>query len=492
MNGSRDGTEPMYGRSEADLVRAFMSAADAAPEPVGNLLGAVERRRVRRTRRRVQSVLAVAAVIVVAGGGTAVARGVFSHRGGEGPILADAAATATATPERSASSTRKPTPSPSAGRAPGADIRPAAEVWPAAVSTIPAKAADGWRYQPITALSATEVLLAAESSFEKVGRLETYDTASGSRTVLTEMPGPEGVEEYFVQSIDAGAAHIVWYGTTPNNGDRWADFWVAPRSGGTARQVGEVTGEQAEVDAVGVTADSVVWSVSGGGVYRMPLGGGTAERIEGTDGLHLVSWPWAADVGERDFQKKQTKLVNLETMQVVEVKAPDGLETFRCGPEWCFGAGSSESNQVIAERPDGSQRRVLPGLHVQGQQDILARNLGLFHVSTVVGRDKRDEEIEDHSVPLIALYDPATGTLAGAGRRDPKGGSYGYGNSSSPSSIVYWDQGEKTVERCKTVDAEDLRRPSGVPTPTGKTRYCETTQEGGGKELTVVNLLAIP
>ncbi|GIH75144.1 hypothetical protein Plo01_15730 [Planobispora longispora] len=362
------------------------------------------------------------------------------------------------------------------------------------MSKIPAKSADGWKYRPITALSATELLLSAESSFEKSGRLEIYDTASGSRTVLAETPGPEGVKGYFTQSVDVGAEHLVWYGTTPNDDDRWADFWVVPRSGGTARQVGEVTGEQAEVEAVGVTADSVVWSVSGGGVYRMPLAGGTPERIEGTDGLHLLSWPWAADVGERDFGKKQTKLVNLETMQVVEVKTPDGLTTFQCGLEWCYGSGDSEDNQAVVQRADGSRHRTLPGLSALGGNIVLARDIGVFHVSSVVGRDERGEEIEDHSVPLIALYDPVTGTLAGAGRSDPKGGGYGRGTSSSPTSIIYWDEDQRTVEKCTMVEARTALAPfpSGSPTPTGKIKNCATMPEGGGREFTVVNLLAIP
>ncbi|GII01754.1 hypothetical protein [Planobispora takensis] len=490
MNQSGDGTGPMGGRSEADLVRTLAKAADAAPEPVGDLLGVIERRRVRRTRRRAQSILAVAAVITVIGGGTAVARGVFPHRGGEGPILADATATAV-TSEKPRPT---PTPSRSGTKAPGASIRPAAEVWPAAVSKIPAKAADGWKYRPITALSATELLLAAESSFEKAGRLEVYDTGSGSRTVLAETPGPEGVKGYFAQSFDVGAEHVVWYGETPNNGDKWADFWVVPRSGGTARQVGEVTGEQSEVDAVGVTADSVVWSVDKGGVYRMPLDGGTPERIEGTDGLHLVSWPWAADVGERDFRKPQTRLVNLETMQVTEVKAPDGLTAFDCGLEWCFGSGDGEDDRAVVERADGSQHRTLPGLGALGGDIVLARDMGLFHISGVVGLDGRGEEIEDHHVPLLALYDPLTGTLAGAGRRDPKGGGYGRGTSSSPTSIIYWDDDRRTVEKCRMVEADTApaSRPSGAPAPTGKIKSCETTEEGGGKEFTVVNLLAIP
>ncbi|MFC4063048.1 hypothetical protein ACFOWE_32620 [Planomonospora corallina] len=475
----------MSDRSEADLVRVLAGAAGNAPEPAGDLLEVVRRRRARRARRRTGAVLAAAAVIAVVAGGTAVARGVFSHRGGEGPALVDA--TVTASPGR-------PTPSPRAsGPAAPLEVRPAAEVWPAAVSTIPAKAPDGWRYRPVTALSATELLLAAESSFEKAGRLEVYDTAGGSRRVLADMPGPPGAKGYFPQRVEAGAENIVWYGTNPSGGAAWADFWVVPRSGGTARRIGEVTGAPAEVDGIGVTADSVVWSVRAGGVYRMPLAGGAPERIEGADGLHLLSWPWAADVGERDFQKAQGKLVNLETGQVTEVKAAEGTTTFRCGPQWCFGEGDGTGAKAFAERVDGSRRSVLPGLSALGGRLLLARDFGMFHVSGVVGRDERGEEIEDRTAPVAALYDPAAGTLAGIGNGDGQGGGgYGWGTSSSPSAIVYWDADVKNVERCRTADGKAVPRPSGTAGRTDESVICEAIPQGGGKELTVVNLLAVP
>ncbi|MFC7646235.1 hypothetical protein ACFQX6_40840 [Streptosporangium lutulentum] len=83
-------------------------------------------------------------------------------------------------------------------------------------------------------------------------------------TVLTDMPAT-GVKGYFVQGYEVGADSIAWWGETPNNSDRWADFWVMPRSGGTPKRVGEVTGDLSRVTRIGVTSDSVVWSVTGGG-----------------------------------------------------------------------------------------------------------------------------------------------------------------------------------------------------------------------------------
>ncbi|GGK93818.1 hypothetical protein Ppa06_62030 [Planomonospora parontospora subsp. parontospora] len=468
----------MNDRSEVDLARALATAAENAPRPAGDLLEAVQRRRARRTRRRVQSALAVAAVIAVAVGGTALARGVLSNRGGEGPILVDAPVTA------SPGDTAAPRdPEPSSREVPGEEIRPAAEVWPAAVSVIPAKTADGWRYRPVTALSATELLLTAESSFEKAGRLEVYDTAAGRSTVLTEMPGPAGVKGYYVQAVEPGAEYVAWWGETPNNGDRWADFWVAPRSGGTARRVGEVTGDLAEVERIGVTADAVVWSVKGGGVHRLPLTGGAPERIAGTDGLHLLSWPWAVDMetgpeaGGGD--ENQTRRVNLETGEVIGLSPPEGAQGLRCGPVWCFGQVGEGS---FVQRADGSDHEVLRENVDHGGWPLIGDRFGLFRAPAGPGGEGY--------VPVAAVYDPVTGTFAGISAMGEDGtGGFGTGTSSSPPSIVYWDEGGESARTCRTDRPEG---PAGASAHPEAGVSCSTTQKGGGKMLTVLNLLAVP
>ncbi|MEU9835803.1 hypothetical protein AB0D67_30065 [Streptosporangium sp. NPDC048047] len=482
----------MKDRDEQDLVRALRGAADDAPGPAGDVLTVIADRRRRRTRRRAQSVLAVAGVVAVIGGGTAVARGAFPSGGGESAPITGVAAGPSE--PAATSSAEADDPSRAAEEEPEADVRPVTEVWPEAVSTIPAKAADGWKYRPITGLSATELLLSAESSFEKAGRLEVYDTVARRSTVLAEMPVPPGVKGYFAQDVEVGADSIVWWGETPNDSDEWADFWVVPRGGGTARRVGEVTGAQAHVERIGVTADSVFWSVRAGGVYRMPLAGGSPEYVADTDGLHLLSWPWAFDVANgregEDWDRNQTKLFNLETGQTVAVNAPDGARGLRCGPAWCFGASGEET---MVQRTDGSDRRTLPGLSGRMEYMPLAGRFGFFGLSGVTGRDAAGEETEDARIPLAAVYDPVTGRTAGVGRRDPSGGgSIGTGISSSPTSIIYWDEGRRQVRECKMEDASSIPRPSGAPTPTGKIKACSTTGKGGGKEFTVVNLLAVP
>ncbi|YCK38097.1 sigma factor-like helix-turn-helix DNA-binding protein [Actinomadura sp. ATCC 39365] len=171
--------------------------------------------------------------------------------------------------------------------------RPAVELWPEAVVKVPAKDSDGRTVRVVTGLSATEVLLVSESAFEKAGRLEVHDSASGTTRVLGDIPSPR--KKYYPQLFTAGRGYIAWFGATPQDSVPWTDFWVMPAQGGKARRVGEV---DADVDRIALTGDSLVWSVKEGGVYRMPLTGGAPERLPATDGLHLTAWPWAAGLSD--------------------------------------------------------------------------------------------------------------------------------------------------------------------------------------------------
>ncbi|GGO77937.1 hypothetical protein [Nonomuraea cavernae] len=451
-------------RSEDDLIRTLRTAADQAGQPVVGLAGAVAaRRRTRRVRQRVQRMqvaLAAAAVVVVAGGTTAVLTGT-------GERMEPAVTVATGPPRD-----ERPLP----------QLKRAAEVWPGAAFKMPAKAADGWRYRPVTGLSATEVLLAAESSFEKAGRLEVFDASTGKTRVVGDMPAPDGVKGYFVQAVDVGEKYFVWYGETPNKPDKWADFWIMPREGGTARRVGKVTGELSHVEKVGVTDDSLVWSLRKGGVYRMPLTGGPAERIDGTDGLHLVSWPLAVAYapGESD-RKNQSRVVDLETGTATDVQAETGTTELTCGPEWCFGV---RGERTVMQRLDGSDSRLLPeGLRFFGGGRILGDRFALLDAP--LGGDPATRYL-----PSAVVYDAVTGLAGGISRVQPNGGGgFGAGTSSSPTTIVYWDEDERSEETCGTTEPPMTADVVGISRQDGQ--VCVTRRKGGGKELTVLNLLAV-
>lgn len=214
----------------------------------------------------------------------------------------------------------------------------------------------------------------------------------------------------------------------------------------------------------------------------MPMGGGVPERIEGTDGLHLLSWPLAVDFGAKESgstYRNQTRVVNLETGRGTEVKAPEGVKNLRCGPTWCFGDWGDE---VLVQKLDGSDRKTLPGLSSRSDANNVSGRFGML--DAVEGANTGDY------LSSLVVYDPDSGFTVRMGTGN--GGTWGRGIS-SPTSILYWDEGKKQVRECKTVDGRILPpQASGEPVPTGESTVCSTKEVGGGKELTVVNLLAVP
>ncbi|WP_433351807.1 hypothetical protein ACQP25_02355 [Microtetraspora malaysiensis] len=442
-------------RTEQELTEALRNAANGVPVPADLERGVADRRR-RRTRRRHGSLLAAAGVVAVALGGTAVVRG------GHVPPSADPVASAAAG-------------APDVADAGADQVRRARDVWPEAVATFPKKAADGFRYRPVTALGPTEILLTAEASFEKAGRLEAYDTRTRASRVLATMP-PRG-KGYYPQDFEVGRDYIAWYGTTPNDDRKWADFWVVPRQGGEPIRVGEVPGDLAMVDRIGVTGDHIVWSPKSGGVYRMPITGGKPEKIEGSDGLWLDSWPWARDVAggtfpdERQRNANQTLLVDLENGTRRTISLPPGVTGLRCSTEWCLGVSGEK---VLSMRIDGTDVRELPG---------------------------RSHTMEIHggrfaALGLPAIYDLATGKTGGIGAvsADGRGGGWGNGISSSPTQVFYWNaQAVKTKQTCRPMserERKDLSREATAPSPGATVCMTETVEPGDENE--ILNLAAVP
>jgi len=390
-------------RTEDELAAALREGAAGAPAP--DLLAGVEGRRRRRRRRRAQALAAVAVVAVV-GTGTAVTRGI-AVTPGDRP---DRAVTAVTTAPEVA--------------VPGQVRRPekarAAELWPEAVFTMPARNPDGWRYRPITAVSPTEVLLSAESSFEMAGKLEVYDTRTREARVVAEVPKRQGLREYIPQTATVDGANVAWYAHgEQTDGTRVRDIWTVPLAGGAARLLVTRSGPDADLDGIALDGDHVVWSEVDGGVWRLPLAGGTPERLPGGDGLHLIHWPWASDVGEGpdSSQRSQIKVANLADGTVTAVPTVRGVKAVRCGPVWCFGHG--ESGTVVF-RLDGTRTPRAVGSSLEG---------GL-----------RSYPIMDRFVSAgDSVYDLKTGKLVGI---DNPGSWYGAGTSSEPSTILYWGAGE--------------------------------------------------
>ncbi|MGI5493454.1 hypothetical protein [Microtetraspora malaysiensis] len=444
-------------RTEQELTEALRNAANGVPVPADLERGVADRRR-RRTRRRHGSLLAAAGVVAVVLGGTAVVRG------GHVPPSADPVASAAAG-------------APDVADAGADQVRRALDVWPEAVATFPKKAADGFKYRPVTALGPTEILLTAEASFEKAGRLEAYDTRTRASRVLATMP-PRG-KGYYPQDFEVGRDYIAWYGTTPNDDRKWADFWVVPRQGGDPIRVGEVTGDLALVDRIGVTGDHIVWSPKSGGVYRMPIAGGEPEKIEGTDGLWLDSWPWARDVAggtfpdERQRNANQTLLVDLENGTRRTITPPPGVTGLRCSTEWCL---STSDMKALAMRIDGTDVRELTG-----------------YSNTMEIHGGRFAALE---AGLSTIYDLATGKAGGIGAvsADGRGGGWGHGTSSSPTQVFYWNaQAVKTKQTCRPMSERERKDlPEEAPAPSPGATVCMTETVEPGDENEILNLAAVP
>ncbi|MGP3961280.1 TolB family protein [Nonomuraea sp. 3N208] len=374
-------------RTEDELAGALRVAAERAPDE-GDLLAGVATLRRRRTRRRIRMLAAATAVVVLGMG----VRSVVLPGGGEVEVAT--------------------TPSPTAAL--GMNAVPVDRLWPTAVLTVPATNADGMRYQPITGISATEVLLLA-ASVEEGTRIELYDAATKRARVVAEVPmKPTDVPP----TVTADGENVAWMSYGRKNGVSVRRIWTAPLSGGKARLVTTISGPRADIDSLAINGDRIFWSERRGDVWGVPLSGGASERIPAGRGLRLLRWPWASDApaGPDDSVRSQSKIVDLASGYTIEVVAPPGTRGLRCGPFWCLGHDETGS---FLQRIDGSSMRRLDDRGSWGRL-AMAPVFNRFAVS------------DD------GIYDIATGRVAATEGRWTA-------LSAGQPTIVYWEGGRDTL-----------------------------------------------
>ena len=364
-----------------DLKPLFENLVPDEHPPSGVDVGAAVRagRRLRRRRRALTASVPLAAAAVAA---LVLATGSLADLG-----------------RRDASAT----PSPSA-----ASI---GNIWSSAMTTIPAAASDGLAYTPVTALSATELLLRAGTTSGGGGRLEVYDTAAGRARVLGDMPQPDGARDYHPQAVEPGPEHVAWWAQDVR-AQRATDVWVLPRAGGQATLLARLTGPAAAVERLGVLRDRVVWSVRQGGLYAVPITGGAPQALPGTGGLHLVSWPWASDVRRHDTGRNQSVLVNLETGERTSLPAPRGATGMRCSPNWCV---ATLDGRTVVWGPGGGEPRAVRGSLSPSSQIRADRFIDLG----------------------TTVHDLVTGQDAELGPKTSPGGVAWHGGGSSSPGLVF-------------------------------------------------------
>ncbi|MGN9837706.1 TolB family protein [Nonomuraea sp. H19] len=378
-------------RTENELAGALRAAAEHAPGE-GDLLAGVAARRRRRTRRRVRMLAAAAAVVVLSVG----VRGIVLSGDGE----VDMATT--------------PRPAVTLDRLLSKPV-PVEKLWPEAVFTMPDKNADGMRYHPITSISATEVLLLAKSP-EKPGRIEVYDSAAKRSRVVADISMPR---TFTAPTLTTDGKNVAWHSYGTSNGQPMREIWTVPLTGGKARPVTTLYGDQAGISAIAIDGDQIIWSGWASragqlpGTWRIPLAGGAPERIPTGEELYLVTWPWASNAlpGASNDDRNQTKVVDLRSGSTIDVTVRPGTKGLRCGPRWCFGRDGTGG---FLQRIDGSMTRGLDGF---GDPKPISM-----------------PPILDRFVALKnGVYDTETGRSAAISGR-----GISLGMLAQPSTVIYW------------------------------------------------------
>ncbi|MFD9942713.1 TolB family protein [Nonomuraea sp. NPDC059023] len=405
---------------EEKLSRVLSGAAHHAPQAPAGLAATVKTRH-RRRRARIAAVRAAAAVVLVAGGVGAVVS-VLDAPAGPYPVVS-------ATGEAGLPADRIPP--------------PIEKVWPQAVHKIPAKLPGGRAYYPQLLLDDRTLLVMTGVSDGKRQFLWSYDLGTGKPRQIAEIPATKG-SAIFADGVAAGGGHIVWWASYKEaGGPRVARIWTVPAAGGRPRRVTDVplgnVMKQGHINGLTVTGSDVVFAYEKGGVYRVPLSGGTPRPVKGAERHHVLRWPWVgvhhgkaifrellnAETGERrDAMVKAGEevrcgvdrcagvLVRYQTVKVERPRDRSGKE-IRCGTRRCPDTVQSQTilRSFVRDR-DGSRERELPGTFQAGDDAGLER----FFKVTLEGPGNQS---------VLTLYDADTGRSADLGIRPDARGSMG-------------------------------------------------------------------
>ncbi|GAA4232926.1 hypothetical protein FHR32_004377 [Streptosporangium album] len=373
---------------EETLRRTFGQAAGQAPRLPGLLPERLERIH-RRRRRRARVVLAAAAVLLVAGGTVAVMPG-----GGETMTAAPASEPHSATPAERVE-----------------------KVWPEAVRKVPAKWPDGASWQPQTFIDDRTLLVTAPAGLDQPTAVYAYDLDDDSRRKIADLPSPEG-KSGFTNGFAVGDGHVVWWSAAK---DRIAHLWAVPVGGGTAKLVADQSikeGDGSGIDSLTVANGKIVFSLYTGGVFAVPLEGGTVEPVEGGTGMHLLAWPWIGTPGRggEPHGTEFARILNVETGETRTAVTHPGEVIRFCGVTICLGR-TSEGQSFFRHR-DGSSQKMVPA----SVSSMTPPTQDRFYVSTYGGRKFEG----------VGLYDLNTGKSGYLGIREE-------GSSTSPPFEVSID-----------------------------------------------------
>ncbi|GLW10146.1 hypothetical protein Misp01_52750 [Microtetraspora sp. NBRC 13810] len=362
-----------------DTVRSTLrSAAERAPRSPGALAGGLEVA-YRRRRRRSQALIAAAAVVVIAGGGGVALR---MTGGQEGLPAANPSGVPSAVV-----TTEGPPP------------EPVEKVWPQAVWKIPARDPERRQLRPVAFVDDRTMLVEAWRAFGKTEVIYAYDLAGGELRKIADVPDPAGT--VLGTDFGVGDGQVAWWTRTRDT----VRLWAVPLSGGEPRPLGDRKVEHDDIQPFGgldVVGGKVVFSLSSGGVFSVPLAGGQVTEVPGGAGLHLLAWPWAGTPGAGGARDEPpfSRLVNLETGQTSTAVIRQGEQVLACGVRSC--TVTTPDGKAYTRLRDGSGQKEIP----VGYQIPEPPSQDRFFVRNLTG-----------TTPGIGLYDLTTGTLADLGIR---------------------------------------------------------------------------
>ncbi|MGW0196977.1 TolB family protein [Nonomuraea sp. NPDC003201] len=324
---------------EETLRRTLGHAAEQAPGLPALLPQRLERIH-RRRRQRTRIALAAAAVVLVGAGATTVLRG------GD---------TITAVP--------------ASGRDTEAPAEQVEKVWPEAVRKVSAKAPDGVPWRPQTFVDDRTLLMEAQGGESgSINAIYAYDLDSGTPRKIADVPASEDTVG-FSNGFAVGGGQVAWWSGTK---DSVAHLWTVPLDGGTPKIVADQRLDTADdgsgIDKLAVVNDKIVFSLYTGGVFTVPLGGGTVEPVQGGAGMHLLAWPWigAPGSGGEPRGMPYSRIQNVETGETRTAVTQPGEQLRACGVTICLGR-SAEGTTFFRHRDGSSQKKVPGSVHATYQ-----------------------------------------------------------------------------------------------------------------------------
>jgi hypothetical protein len=227
--------------------------------------------------------------------------------------------------------------------------RPVEQVWPRAIRALPPGLPWGTIYQLALVLDGHTVL--AQTPGE--GELLAVDTTTGASRRLAAHNGTASM-------FTKGDGWIAWLDQEKVRGTATAEIHTIKVTGGREHVVATMAmrkdGDQ--FGRLAISGGDVIWSgTKGKGVFRVPLTGGRARKITGTEGYHVLAWPWVTDRPSYLYFKGQRYGGKLRNVVTGEVRPPmPGSMT--CSPSWCV---RDEEFKTVATSRDGMKSWTMQG-----------------------------------------------------------------------------------------------------------------------------------